>query len=89
MLDRRTLLKFFPLAALLERLYRAFSTKPAVVQPFVDNLLPDEDVIDVDTGRWIARRETMSIEEAERRFNLPPGFLRRSAATQRQARTPR
>lgn len=33
MLDRRTLLKFFPLAALVERIIASIRTKPAVVQP--------------------------------------------------------
>jgi hypothetical protein len=33
MLDRRTLLKFFPLAALLERIIASLRAKPAVVQP--------------------------------------------------------
>jgi hypothetical protein len=44
MLDRRALLKFFPLAALLERLYRAFSTKPDVVKK------PTAE----DVERWMA-----------------------------------
>ena len=175
MLDRRTLLKFFPLAALLERIVASLRAKKATRHPTADdvqwwigyldsreialkrwtNLDADGHVIPLSGGWhvikgtrylksigvrdllplarieqlqtfvlnqygaddaaaiyhllldrlwdetwwisnqvdkaaiWRAERRTESSEEAERRFNLPPGSLRRSAATQRQAHTPR
>jgi hypothetical protein len=38
---------------------------------------------------WLAEIRVEKVADVEKQFNLPPGSLRRSAATQRQARTDR
>jgi hypothetical protein len=57
----------------------------------VDHLLPDEDATVTDDRKWLAERHTEKIVDVERRFNLPPGSLRRAAAAAKQppARTDR
>lgn len=64
---------------------RAGKTFAAAVDTLLSELAAERAV----THRWLAERHTERIVDVERRFNLPPGSLRRSAETQRRAHTDR